>query len=114
MGLGEFIAEESDLGSGTTTFIADDLTKAILTINRANEDYRGLFTALSNYFTNDLKAAVGLAAYTGMNEDYDKRKPTLQNVNDFLDELIRKLVKETGRGEEEAEQLITNLRKARG
>ncbi len=113
MAIGEFHAEESDLGKGTTTFIGGDLTTAILTLNRVNENYRSLYSALSNYFTNDLKSAVGFAAYTGMNEDYDKRKPILQTVNDFLDELIRKLVKETGRGEDEIEDLISNLRKAR-
>ena len=113
MAIGEFLAEESDLGKGNTSFIAGDLIKAITTLNSVNENYRSLYSALSNYFTNDLKSAVGLAAYTGMNEDYDKRKPILQRVNDFLDELIRKIIKETGRGEDEAEELLSNLRKAR-
>ena len=55
MAIGEFLAEESDLGKGNTSFIAGDLIKAITTLNRVNENYRSLYSALSNYFTNDLK-----------------------------------------------------------
>ena len=103
-------ANESNLGTGVISFSSAGLGDAISGIRTANEDYRAKYQELKAYFEGDLKEAVQGDFYNGMKAAFDNNKAGMENIYNYVDELLAQLSTQTAKGEDLATDKSSELK----
>lgn len=102
-------AQESNFSQDVTTFSEGDLNDAIKRISSAGENYRDALSKLTGYFDGEIKDAVGGQTLDALKNAYNKRKPGLEQVNNYIDELLSTLRSKTSQGAGLADDLYQKI-----
>lgn len=103
------IAQESGFSKDVTTFSEGDLGVAISKINAAGESYKTALSNLTSYFEGDLKDAVGGQTLETFKKAYNERRPALEQVSSYIDEMLATLSRKTSDGADLAEGLYSRI-----
>jgi ABC-type transporter Mla subunit MlaD len=103
------IAQESSFSQDVTTYSEGDLAVAISKIRAAGDSYKSALDNLTAYFEGDLKDAVGGQTLETFKKAYSERRPALENVSSFINEMLTTLTHKTSEGADLAEDLYNSI-----